>query len=457
MEYLDFLKTKQSINVTSGFDIDIKKLNPKGFDFQNAIIKWALKKGKSALFMDTGLGKTYCQLEFAKQVCKHTKGKSLILAPLAVSKQTVQEGKKFDIVVNICRSQDDVKDGISITNYEMLEHFNPDEFVCIVLDESSIIKHFMSKTAQSMIDKFRNSPYKLACTATPSPNDYQELGTHSDFLNIMSRTEMLATFFINDAKDGQWRMKRHAEDKFWEWVSTWAMVVKNPSDLGFDGSKYELPKLNINTIIIDSETSKGSLFPKIAKTLGERRNARKESLLGRVEKVKDIMQDLENCLIWCDYNNESESIKKQLGIVEVKGSDSIGHKETSMLGFASGEIKYIVSKPSIMGFGMNFQMCNNIIFCGLSDSYERFYQAIRRCWRFGQEKEVNVWVIISEKERDVLNNINRKQLQHDKMSRAMINKTAEILKHEVQSTTRIIDNYIVSQQIKLPKWLKSEV
>ena len=457
MNYEEFLKSKEYSYKNTGFDISVDELNSNMFDFQKAIVRWALKKGRCALFLDTGLGKTICQLEFANQVCKHENGKALIVAPLAVSKQTKQEGEKFGINVNICRTQEDVKDGINITNYEMLSHFNADEFICIVLDESSILKSFMGKVSTEIIDTFRFTKYKLACTATPSPNDYQELGTHSEFLNVMNRTEMLATFFINDAKEGQWRMKHHAEGKFWEWLTTWAMVVKNPSDIGFDGTLYNLPSLNIEHIIVKSDADKGSLIAKTASTLSERRQARKESMIDRVEEVKRLVKDMESCLVWVDYNDESELITKSIDeIVEVKGADSDEHKEKSMIGFANGDIKYLVSKPSICGFGMNFQKCYNMIFCGLSDSYEKFYQAIRRCYRFGQSEEVNVYVIISQKELSVLNNIQRKQAQHERMTENMISRTAEILKNEIHETMRMTDDYIANDIVKIPKWLVSE-
>lgn len=456
MNYNEFLKTKEFKYQDVGFDIELDELNSNMFDFQKAIVKWALKKGKCALFLDTGLGKTICQLEFANQVCKKENGKALILAPLAVSKQTKQEGEKFGIDVNICRTQSDVEDGINITNYEMLDHFNPNEFCCVVLDESSILKSFTGKVSKKIIDTFRFCKYKLACTATPSPNDYQELGMHSEFLNIMRSSEMLATFFINDSKESHWRMKRHAESKFWEWLATWAMVVKNPSDIGFPDDRYNLPKLNIEHIIVSSESDKGSLLPTIAQTLSERRRARKDSMQDRVDVVKSLVKDMDSCLVWVDFNDESEMIRNQLNIVEVKGADSDEHKESSMLGFADGSIKYLVSKPSICGFGMNFQKCHNMIFCGLSDSYEKFYQAVRRCYRFGQKSEVNVYVIISQKEMAVLNNIKRKQLQHERMSQNMIEKTSDILKGQIHSTVRITEDYIATETVRIPKWVKTE-
>lgn len=456
MNYEDFLKTKEYTYQNTGFDVKSENLNSNLFDFQREIVKWALKKGRCALFLDTGLGKTICQLEFANQVCKHENGKALILAPLAVSKQTKQEGEKFGIEVNICRTQKDVVNGINITNYEMMQHFDPNEFVCVILDESSILKASLGKMANDIIDIFRFTKYKLACTATPSPNDYTEFGNHCEFLNIMSRTEMLATFFINDAKEGQWRMKHHAESKFWEWLATWAMVVKNPKDIGYPDERYNLPKLNIEHIIVESEVKAGQLLSTVAKDLSERREARKESMLARVAMVKYLLRDMDSCLIWVDYNDESTLVKTTCGVTEITGSDSDYIKEDRMLGFANGDIKYLVSKPSICGFGMNFQKCHNMIFCGISDSYEKFYQAVRRCYRFGQQDEVNVYVIISRREMSVLNNIKKKQEQHEKMSQEMIDRTSEILKNEIHSTMRITEDYVTNQIVKIPKWVKTE-
>lgn len=456
MTYKEFLKSKEYKYEPTGFDIQLADLNVNMFEFQKQITKWAIKKGRCALFLDTGLGKTICQLEFANQVCKKENGNALILAPLAVSLQTISEGKKFGIEVNHARCQADVKKGINITNYEMIEHFNPVDFVCVVLDESSIIKHFTSKTAMKLIDDFRYTKYKLACTATPSPNDHQELGTHSEFLNIMTRTEMLSMFFINDAKEQHWRMKRHAEGRFWEWVSQWAIILKTPNDLGHSISGYDLPNLNISVEKIDSNYHNGEIIPAVAKTLQERREVRKHSLQSKIIKIEELLNTMDNCLIWCDYNDESTAISKiSNNIIEVKGSDTPEHKEKSMIGFANGDIKYLVSKPSICGFGMNFQNCNNMIFCGLSDSYERFYQAIRRCWRYGQTKTVNVYVVLSESEILVLENIQRKEKQHKQMTDNMIKYTKEIVKAEITATERVSDEYIAEKNIIMPEWIRT--
>lgn len=455
MEYKEFLKSKKWVYKPSGFEP--QDVNPALFNWQKDIDRWAIRKGRAAMFEDCGMGKTPQQLEFAQQIVNHTGGDVLILAPLAVAAQTKREGDKFGYDVNICRSQEDIKPGINITNYEMLEHFDAGHFQGVVLDESSILKSFNSKTKQQIIEAFAQTPYKLACTATPSPNDYMELGNHAEFLGVMSRTEMLATYFIHDSGDtAKWRLKGHAESKFWEWLASWAVVIKSPADLGYPADKYDLPPLNIQTMFVESPTDCEMLFPELANTLTERRDARKESLGKRVSAAADMVNgSTEQWIVWCDFNAESEALAKAItGAVEVKGSDKPEHKESSAVRFANGGIKALVSKSSIYGFGMNWQNCHNVIFCGLSDSYEQFYQAVRRCWRFGQESKVNVYVIISEREESVLQNIRRKQADADQMSKNMVKLTAEITKAEIKHTTRIIENYKPQSEMRLPGWLK---
>ncbi len=396
---------------------------------------------------------------WANEVYKKENKNILILAPLAVSAQTKREGEKFGISVNICRKQEDVKDGINITNYEMIEHFDTDSFIGVVLDESSILKSYSGKTTQSLIDKFRVTKYKLACTATPAPNDYQELGNHSEFLGVCTRTEMLATYFVHDGGDtAKWRLKGHAEDEYWRWVATWASVVKNPQDIGFDGSRYELPELNIITHTVKMEAKQGQLFAVPVKDLSDRRNARKEGLRQRVEKCAEIANSLDNCLIWCDYNDEGIALNKAIGnSVEVAGTHSNEHKEKYLLAFGTGELKKLVSKASIAGFGMNWQNCNNIIFCGLSDSYERFYQAVRRCWRFGQKNQVNVHIVISNRELPVLNNIKKKEQYAKNMSSKMTEIATEVLKNDIQATQKETVLYSPDKIMILPKWEEMNV
>ena len=451
MTYEEFLKTKDLERIEAGFDIPKSKLNKALFPFQRDIVSWALKKGKCAIFSDCGTGKTLMQMEFANQVCKHSKGNALIIAPLAVVEQTKKEGEKFGIAINVCRTQDDVKKGVNITNYEMLEHFTAAAFTAVILDESSILKSFTSSTRDLLIDMFQKTPYRLACTATPSPNDHSELGNHAEFLGIMSRTEMLATYFIHDGSNtSAWRLKGYGEKKFWEWVATWAVCVRNPSDLGYSSEGYTLPELNIIEHITASEPEEYELVARRAETLSERREARKESMTDRINEARELVSSSDDCwLVWCDYNTESESLHKAiLDSVEVRGSDSPEHKAKTAIDFANNKIKALVSKPSIYGFGMNFQNCHEIIFCGLSDSYEQFYQAVRRCWRYGQTHAVNVHIIMSEAELNVLDNIKKKQSQMDELQENMIALMRDVTMSEIKHTTRIVAEYIPQKDFK---------
>ena len=451
MTYEEFLKTKDLERIEAGFDIPKSKLNKALFPFQRDIVSWALKKGKCAIFSDCGTGKTLMQMEFANQVCKHSKGNALIIAPLAVVEQTKKEGEKFGIAINVCRTQDDVKKGVNITNYEMLEHFTASAFTAVILDESSILKSFTSSTRDLLIDMFQKTPYRLACTATPSPNDHSELGNHAEFLGIMSRTEMLATDFIHDGSNtSAWRLKGYGEKKFWEWVATWAVCVRNPSDLGYSSEGYTLPELNIIEHITASEPEEYELVARRAETLSERREARKESMTDRINEARELVSSSDDCwLVWCDYNTESESLHKAiLDSVEVRGSDSPEHKAKTAIDFANNKIKALVSKPSIYGFGMNFQNCHEIIFCGLSDSYEQFYQAVRRCWRYGQTHAVNVHIIMSEAELNVLDNIKKKQSQMDELQENMIALMRDVTMSEIKHTTRIVAEYIPQKDFK---------
>lgn len=451
MKYEEFIQSKITTFQNCGFDIDTENLNPMLFDFQKDIVRWALKKGRAAIFADCGLGKTPMQLEWANQICKHEGGKILILAPLAVAVQTQREGEKFHIPVTICKSQNDVKDGINITNYEKLDKFVASEFTGIVLDESSILKSFTGKVRNQIIDSFRQTPYRLACTATPAPNDYMELGNHSEFLGVMTREEMLSMYFVHDGgQTSKWRLKGHAESKYWEWLASWSVFIDNPKNLGYKVDGYELPALNVNQIVVDH---KPAFMRKM--TLTQRRNARNSTIDIRCQQAADLVNNSdESWIIWCDLNAESAKLHQLINDnVEVKGSDSNEHKSSSMLDFANDKIHCIVTKPSIAGFGMNWQNCRNMIFVGLSDSYEAYYQAIRRCWRFGQDREVNVYIIISSKEGAVKVNIERKQRAAEKMTAEMIKLTKDITSKELKQTTRITTEYNPTVVMKLPNWL----
>lgn len=450
LKYDDFINSKSKTFENMGIDIDRNTLNPNMFEFQKDIVRWALKKGRAAIFAECGLGKTLMQLSWADEIHKHTGGKILILAPLAVAPQTKDEGEKFGISVNICESQDDVIDGINITNYEKIDKFTGNSFQAIVLDESSILKSFTSSTRNKLIDNFSRVPFRLACTATPAPNDHMELGNHSEFLGVMTRAEMLSMYFIHDGGNtAKWRLKGHAEDVFWNWMASWAVFIDNPKNLDYEVNGYDLPKLNINEIIVDGDEVTSETL-----TLTQRRQARKESMELRCQAAADIVNSSdEQWLVWCDLNDESAMLKSLIDdAVEIKGSDKASHKTGSMLNFSDDLIKCIVTKPSIAGFGMNWQQCHNMIFVGLSDSYEKYYQAVRRCYRFGQKNEVNVYIIISAKEGAVKANIERKQEDAKKMQDAMIKLTKEVTKKELQVTTRIMTEYVPKVKMLLPDW-----
>jgi superfamily II DNA or RNA helicase len=457
MEYKNFLKKKEVTSVNAGFSVEKTDLNKSLFPFQRDIVAWALQKGKSSVFTDCGSGKTCIQLEFSYQVCKKTGGTALIVAPLSVAEQTRREGEKFGIEAFVVRDQKEVRRGaINITNYEILNHFDPNTFICVVLDESSILKCFTSATRNDLIDSFAGTPYKMCCTATPSPNDFTELGNHAEFMGIMSRAEMLATYFIHDGSDtSKWRLKGYGEEKFWEWVATWAICMRTPKDLGYSDEGYVLPKLNIIEHIIPSEAGAFELFPTRAETLSERREARKESQGRRVIEAKRLVEESdEQWLVWCDYNSESEELHKAINdSVEVVGADSPEYKAEQALNFVDGKTKCLVSKSSIYGMGLNFQNCHNIIYCGISDSFESFYQSVRRCWRYGQEHEVNAHIIISEKELNVLENIKRKEAQMDEMQSKMISLMHDVTMSQLHHTTRITTEYNPKERMGIPSWI----
>lgn len=460
MNYDDFLHSKQRIPPACGFEMPKDRMNPMMFEWQKDITRWALRKGRAALFEDCGNGKTIQQLEFCRAVCEHTGMPSLIVAPLTVGEQTKREAEKFGYTAALCRTQKDVQPGINITNYEMLDHFDPDSFGGVVLDESSILKNCMGKVRTQIIEMFRNVPYRLSCTATPSPNDYMELGNQVEFLGIMSRTEMLATYFAHDGSDtSKWRLKGHAEDRFWEWVATWAVVLTCPGDLGYPNDGYILPELVMHEHLVEASTSMDdSLFGWVAKTLTERRDARRMSLRERCAKAAEIVSSdpEEQWVIWCDLNDESALLTSLIpGAVEVRGSDKPDDKAKSLRGFADGSVRYLVTKPSIAGFGMNWQNCHNMIFVGLSDSYEAMYQAIRRCYRFGQNDSVHVHIVTSAAEGAVKGNIERKEAQAELMKKNMVQHTKEILEQDIRGTVRIVIPYDPQVDMLIPSWLRS--
>jgi len=440
MEYDQFVAQKRRAEVATGHSP--ADLNENLFDFQRAIVSWAVRRGRAAIFADTGLGKTLMQLSWADEVLRHTQGRILILAPLAVSDQTIEQGKRFGIAVEKFYGQPEP--GIYITNYERMDYAFEDEWTAVVLDESSILKAHDGKTRTRLIDNCQGIPYRLSCTATPSPNDFEELGNQCEFLGVMTRTEMLATYFVNDTGDtGTWRLKGWGASKFWEWMGTWAVVLRSPSDIGFDGSRYILPEPEYIEHVIDTE-SDGDLFAKPAQTLTERRKAQRDSIEARCRALADIVNSdsAEPWLIWTHLNDEADLLASLIpGSINVQGSDKPEIKTQRMLDFSHGKLRVLISKPSICGFGMNWQHCARMGFVGLSDSFEKFYQAVRRCYRFGQERSVKVHILTSEAEGQILLNIKRKEAQHHELSASMVEHMRDIMNTELKGQVNIVDDY----------------
>lgn len=448
-DYLRFLEGKRISAPAAGFDP--RPFTAPLFDFQQDIVALACRIGRFCIWADCGMGKTAMQLEWARQVCDHTGGNVLILAPLAVAHQTVREGEKFGITCRFAATQNEVQDGITITNYEKLSHFDPSRFMGVVLDESSILKSYNGKTRNAIINSFKGTPFRLACSATPAPNDYMELGNHAEFVGVMNRVEMLSMFFVHDGSAvTEWRLKKHAEFKFWEWVCSWAVTIRHPSDLGYEDGRFVLPSLNIHDVIVHTPTTQlidasgqSSLFGVDAKTLSDQRVVRKASLADRVRATAEMVNaSPDQWLIWCDLNDESKALTSSIdGAVEVTGSDSDEHKQSAAIAFQDGKIRVLVSKPSIFGFGLNFQKCHNVAFVGLSHSYEAFYQAIRRCWRFGQVNEVNAYIVYDAAEGRVVENIRRKEEESNAMAQSMVEVMKQTTREKLQAIHRQIMPY----------------
>ncbi len=459
-DYGDFLRGKRIVARPAGFDVSDADIHPRLFPFQRAVVIHALRMGRHALFADTGLGKTAAQLEWARHVSIRTGRPVLILAPLAVGGQTVAEGRKMDLIVTPCRSQVDVKPGLNIANYEMLHHFRPDAFSGVVIDESSILKCYTGKIKQAILAAFAATPYRLACTATPAPNDYLELGNHAQFLGVMESNEMISRWFINDTMEaGNYRLKKHAERDFWEWVCSWATCFAKPSDIGYDDAGYVLPPMNIHEHVVDVDLTidraDGYLFrtPEMSAT-----NLHKEMRLTTDDRAaataRIVATDpVSPWIIWCNTNYEADAIRAVVpGVTEVRGSDSIAVKESRLADFSEGRARIMLSKSSITGFGLNWQHCCNMVFVGLSYSYESMYQSIRRSWRFGQRNPVDVHVVMAETEGPVLRTIRRKQADHEAMKAAMVGAMAEF--GMVHGTARDLSGYEPAVPMTIPRWMK---
>lgn len=464
LDYNEFLQSKKPLAVARGFEP--RELHPRHFPFQKDAVTWAVRQGCAALFEDTGLGKTGQQIEWARQVQMHTQGRVLIVTPLAVAAQTIAEASQLDVELAYVRDQNEVAEaGIYITNYDRIQSFDGSQWQGVVLDESSILKSFSGKTKRALISQFQNTPYRLACTATPSPNDYMELGNHAEFLGIMDSGEMLMRWFLNDTmKAGGYRLKGHAEDEFWQWVASWAACISKPSDLGYSDEGYDLPALSLyqHTVAADydrliSET--GSFVPSATVSATKLWKDKKETAAARCAMAAEIVlsQPDEPWVLWVNTNEEADLLLKALptGLTaDVRGNEKSEAKERKLAAFASGEVRYLITKPKIAGFGLNWQHCARMCFVGLTYSFEMFYQSLRRCYRFGQQRPVNAYLVVAETESNVLAAINEKQDQHRQMQSKMTSAMREVgLLAQQHQTLRLYEAHIPMQ---LPVWLRKK-
>lgn len=458
--YEDFLRNKLVFDPDTG----IKDPGDMRADFkphQADITRWALRRGRAAVFAGTGLGKTLIELEWADRVAKHLNKPVLIYAPLAVAAQHIREAAKFDVEAKLVRFNDDLIIGANVANYGKMDHFDHAELGGISLDESSILKHHDGKTRGRLIEECQRVPFRLAATATPAPNDFMELGNHAEFLGIMSYTDMLATFFVHDGGDTQqWRLKGHAEDEFWKWMCSWAVMLRKPSDLGYPDNGYDLPPLNQiqHTVKADMETlASGDMFPMMAQSMSERISTRKNTIAERVALAADItaqVSEKEPMMWWANLNAEADALCDAIpGAVQVAGSEKDEAKEEKILAFLDGEITRFVSKGSIMGYGLNFQHCAETGLVGMNDSFEQIYQIVRRFWRFGQTRPVNAHLIASEMEGAVVANIRRKEDDAERMASAMVRHMADLSSIAVRGSIRDRPDYDPQQPFIMPEFI----
>lgn len=458
--YVDFLARKRMIDPDTGLQ-SIPDLPAFLFPHQRDIVAWALRRGRAAIFAGTGLGKTAMELSWSDAVASATDKPVLIFAPLAVSAQHIREADKFGIAARLVRNQSEVRHGINVTNYQKIEHFDLSQFGGVVLDESSILKSTQGHYRTKLIEDCATVPFRLAATATPAPNDFMELGNHAEFLGVMSYTDMLATFFVHDGGDTQkWRLKGHAEDEFWKWMASWAVMLRKPSDLGYPNEGYDLPELHQHQHLVRAEYAPsmdtGLLFPMEAATMQERLAARRDTVEERVALAASITPTDRPFVWWCNLNSESEGLAKAIpGAVELRGSDSDDDKERKITAFLAGDIRVLVTKSVIAGFGLNFQHCADTGFVGLNDSFEQVFQAIRRFWRFGQTKPVNAHFIAAETEGAVVANLRRKEADAERMAASMVMHMADLSSETVRGMVRDRPDYNPTQPMVLPEFLRA--
>lgn len=431
MRYEEFLESKRLVARPHGIDVPESDVHSMLFPFQRDLVRWSLRKGRGAIFADTGLGKTFMQLEWARL----TEVNTLIVAPLSVARQTVREAARLGIDLQYARHQDDAGDRLTITNYEMVRHFDADRFDAVVLDESSILKAYDGKTRTELIETFADTPYRLCCTATPAPNDIGEIANHAEFLGIMTRVEMLSAFFVHD--DEGWRLKGHAAEGFYRWMASWAMSLKRPSDLGYSDDGYILPGLDIHRVTVPSDgyAPEGQLFAVEMKGITERTRVRKSTLEARTQAAAALVNGSSDpWIVWVGLNDESDTMAALVpDAIVVEGSQSPEEKAAGMEAFQDGTARVLITKPSIAGFGMNFQHCADMVFVGLSDSYEQYYQAIRRCYRFGQTRRVTAHIVLSDLEEQVYENVLRKEAESERTASELVKHVAEFERAEISN------------------------
>ena len=459
MSYAEFVSRKLSTVPPTGIVGEVD-LPPSLFPHQDVLTRWALRRGRAAIFADTGLGKMRMGLAWADAVQKYTGKPVMIHTPLAVAAQVAREAERIGIVAKVCREQSDLIGGINITNYDRLHKFDTSIFGAVVLDESGCIKHSDTKTFKSLTEAYRDTPFKLPASATPAPNDWTELGTHAEFLGICTKQEMLAEFFTHDGGDTSvWRLKGHAREIFWRWVATWGAMIRRPSDLGFDDGAYNLPHLHVHEHQVSYEMPlNGMLFATDAQSLSERREARRASMDDRVAECAELVNAdrSEPWIVWCDLNAEGDALTKAIdGAVQISGADDTDTKERRLVDFAEGRIRVLVSKPSICGWGLNWQHSARMAFVGVTDSYEAYYQAVRRCWRFGQTRDVHVHVFASKAEGAVVSNLQRKEREAGQMAESLSAETRDAVIAEVTGLTRETNTYNAGKRVAVPAFLRS--
>lgn len=457
--YAEFLERKRMVDPMTGMET-VPELPAFLFPHQRDIVAWALRRGRAAIFAGTGLGKTAMELVWADAVAKHTGKPVLIFAPLAVSQQHIREANKFGLSARIVKARDECEQGVNVTNYQKIDHFDLPAFGGIVLDESSILKSTDGHYRTRIIEDCASVPFRLAATATPAPNDFMELGNHAEFLGVMSYTDMLSTFFSHDGGETQkWRLKGHAENDFWRWMASWAVMLRQPADLGYPNDGYDLPPLKQTQhhVAVDYAPSldTGLLFPMEASSLQERIAARRDTVDERVSLAASITPSDRPFVWWCNLNAEADALARAIpGAVNLHGGLKDADKERILNDFTEGGIRVLVTKASLAGFGMNWQHCADTGFVGLNDSFEQVFQAIRRFWRFGQTRPVNVHFIAAETEGAVVANLRRKEADAERMAAAMVKHMADLSSAEVRGMVRTVADYNPTQPVIIPEFLR---